>query len=752
MREFPGVQAPGVVTRTPLPTPLLRRVESRLETTARLCTLEPGLADEEERNPVAVHHIEEEKILFEARIRCGIRQAALHRVSGDPVFLGDAFTRRLGQVRRRHQRVDVFLKEDRGPRCIGCNVFRPVLHGRRHRLEADRRPRRRTGVRMARERNVPNHEAHSPFCPLPLREERLELGVGAPAVRALKIREEYNRHGARLNARCGRDLVTDRQRYFRAAGEQKQEEDEAGDPDHAGVLQRQDAGANEIREALALIVLENAVNLAEGLHDRLAKFLRTLHALVTTFVRARLAEGRAFDGVGECGDGAPLIDLRLRAFDLQLVEDLRELPGLLFRELELVREETKRTADTEVSTFRWAWRPVMTSRTEATTKERALGTRATTGTCVTTSTFRTTGVLPPMNKCRMHVFSDSPGLSRSRRGFTCGRHASHELQPSARGELAHPRGGALFCKQMRSGMVLVGVGLVAFGVVVACGDDDATVPSPATTDGGNTSSSSSSGSSSGEVDAGPTYTLDNVCDKTAPIICDLRKKCCAADYDEAGCISHQKTQCAADVAAVKAGTEDFHPELIDPCIPKFKDILEQCSFSWELLQMAGSTIGECQAFTGKKAVGDACERASECLPSTKKGDLTTCDEKTKKCKNLTFLVEGDACSLKDGTTGLCGTGLYCDVDFGTGAELKGFCKKATSLGVACNKDKTPFNLECGIGNYCDKTTAKCVVGKAAGAACTGPNLECQSLNCSNGDAGVCTAVDPLTKPAECKGP
>lgn len=298
-------------------------------------------------------------------------------------------------------------------------------------------------------------------------------------------------------------------------------------------------------------------------------------------------------------------------------------------------------------------------------------------------------------------------------------------------------------------MLFLGVGLVVFGVVAACGDDDATIAPPV--DAGSAETGSSSGSSSGD-EGGTTYTLDNVCEKTAPIICDLRKKCCAADYDEAGCLSHQKAECALDVAAAKAGTESFHPEIIDPCIPKFRSVLEMCAVSFDLLQQAGGTIGECQAFTGKKPIGEACMRASECAPPAKKGDLTVCDDKTKKCKVLNFLAEGDACALKEGTSGLCGTGLYCDIDFDSGAELKGICKKATSLGVGCDANKKPFNLECGIGNYCDKGTGKCVVGKPAGAACTGPNLECQSLTCSNGDAGVCTALDPLTKPEECKGP
>jgi hypothetical protein len=70
---------------------------------------------------------------------------------------------------------------------------------------------------VARERNVPNDEAH---LPRPLLEERLERGVRAPAERTLKIREEYNRGRARLDPRRSGDLVANRERRLRAACEQ----------------------------------------------------------------------------------------------------------------------------------------------------------------------------------------------------------------------------------------------------------------------------------------------------------------------------------------------------------------------------------------------------------------------------------------------------------------------------------------------------------------------------------------------------
>lgn len=270
---------------------------------------------------------------------------------------------------------------------------------------------------MAGERDVADHEAH---LALALSEERLQRGMGAPAERALKIREEYNRGGARLHLRRGRDLVTDRQRHLRAGrkqGEQREEQSPvADDPDeHARVLQREDAGAHEIREALALILVEDAVDLAERLHHRFAESPCALHALIAALVRALFTEGRALDRVCEGRDRAALIDLCLGALGLQLVEDLRELPGLLFRELELVREKAERTADAEVTAIPGPRRTAAwTEAAEDGASRTTPASRTTTG---TSFALRMTGGSPPMNECRMHFCLQLAGAISLPTGF-----------------------------------------------------------------------------------------------------------------------------------------------------------------------------------------------------------------------------------------------------------------------------------------------------------------------------------------------
>src|SRR5262245_22754714 len=113
--------------------------------------------------------------------------------------------------------------------------------------------------------------------------------------------------------------------------------------------------------------------------------------------------------------------------------------------------------------------------------------------------------------------------------------------------------------------VLVGT-VVTIGA--ACGgssSDDVMTPAGSS---GNASSSGSSGSTTGDASTtqeggATTYTLDNVCEKTAPLVCEMRKTCClaGAGYDEAGCLAHAKAECAKDVAEVNAGREAFHPEI-----------------------------------------------------------------------------------------------------------------------------------------------------------------------------------------------
>lgn len=295
---------------------------------------------------------------------------------------------------------------------------------------------------------------------------------------------------------------------------------------------------------------------------------------------------------------------------------------------------------------------------------------------------------------------------------------------------------------------------VGMGTVVACGgsSSDDTIKS---VDAGNTETGT------GDDAADGLYTLDNICDRTGPLICEIRKPCCEAasgpGFDQAGCLAEARKTCEADVAAARAGQATFHPERIDRCIPKYREVFAQCSVSVEVLQKYILELTECQAFEGQLPEGSVCERGSQCKPATNPNEASGCDDDTKKCRITKFLGEGDACTLGDGIPGICAEGLYCNVSFAS-QPFTGVCKKKTSLGVACAKDQEPFNLECGLGNYCEKATAVCTIGKAGNVACAN-DLECASVSCTKPDAGAdagstpgtCKPLKSLAKPEECKG-
>jgi hypothetical protein len=273
-------------------------------------------------------------------------------------------------------------------------------------------------------------------------------------------------------------------------------------------------------------------------------------------------------------------------------------------------------------------------------------------------------------------------------------------------------------------------------------------------DSGTITNSGDSGAGEGGGDDGGAYTLDDVCARTGPTICGLRKSCCeqTGGYDEQGCLAHANAECAKDVEAARGGRETFHPERIDGCIAQYQEIYKSCYVTFDLIYQALKVGSACNIFEGSLAEGAACTRTSECKPTGNANETVGCDSTTKTCKVTRFLAEGDACTIADGLPAICSQGLFCDVDL-TKQPAAGTCKTATPIGTHCDSTKT-FDLECGFGNYCNASGAVCTVGKAANASCQSA-LECQSLKCNGaGDAGpgTCGASEPLTKPEECKGP
>lgn len=283
------------------------------------------------------------------------------------------------------------------------------------------------------------------------------------------------------------------------------------------------------------------------------------------------------------------------------------------------------------------------------------------------------------------------------------------------------------------------IGFACLGaLVVACGGASS---SPI-----GDSASGPDGGAASRAEAGTTqaaYTLDDVCERTAPKVCELRRPCCQASfgYDEAACLAQAKADCEKDVADARAGRMTFHPDRIDACIEKYRSVLDECFETVDLLYRAFD-IAECRIFEGTLAPGAKCERDSECAKPSDPGAFVDCNDASKTCTATRLSSDGEACSFGDGSPGFCKKGLYCDIAIGT--SNAGTCKKATAIGEDCRADE-PLALECGLGAYCDEATGKCAPAKADGATCA-TAFECRSLACEK----TCQPAKPLVDEDECK--
>lgn len=259
---------------------------------------------------------------------------------------------------------------------------------------------------------------------------------------------------------------------------------------------------------------------------------------------------------------------------------------------------------------------------------------------------------------------------------------------------------------------------------VGCGDDD---------DGG----SGGGGSTPGEDG----YTLDNVCAKLPVATCEERKECCekGSGFDQAGCEARERTECEANVAEVKAGTMTFHPENIAPCFAMLEPYGEQCFLTLSDLYTFLEEFKICHIFTDQRALGETCERRSQCATSEVEDEAIGCNEGT--CSVVRFLAEGAACSVTSQDS-FCTGGLYCDADAET---MEGTCEKAAAVGDDCSSNP----LVCGLDSYCDPTAGLCTAPKAGGDACTS-HIECQSFVC-DAATSQCNPIRILSSELECKG-
>src|SRR5581483_8317759 len=208
-------------------------------------------------------------------------------------------------------------------------------------------------------------------------------------------------------------------------------------------LKRHHARADEVGQGRALLARQERVDLAQRLGHRVAQPLGALDAQRARLVGLGLVERVARHRVGEPGDGAPPVDLGLRALGLQLLKDARQLADLFLVELELVGEEAQGAPHAELAAA-----VVLAARGLARPLARiAAAPAAVAAVLVVTAATAAAGprafatavmaVLPPIHHAWMHSSPPLPGRIAPGGSMACGKNSSHVISSeSAAGGLS----------------------------------------------------------------------------------------------------------------------------------------------------------------------------------------------------------------------------------------------------------------------------------------------------------------------------
>ena len=250
------------------------------------------------------------------------------------------------------------------------------------------------------------------------------------------------------------------------------------------------------------------------------------------------------------------------------------------------------------------------------------------------------------------------------------------------------------------------------------------------------------GCGSDDEDDGRTYTLDEVCAETVPVICKKRESCCTASgvgFDQAGCEAHEMAECMQNVSDVEAGLMEFDGSKVDACIDAFDAFLAQCRVPLADLVRNLQSLRPCAGvWTGQKDIGAACTRGAECKPSADANTFTNCSDQGR-CQRVTIVGNGDGCNLTGDDVRICADGLYCDTQLVGNAT----CKQAVAVGQSCD----PLQQDCSLGAYCAIGSQSCDAAHGAGEDCV-VFSQCESLSCTGGQ---CDPAEPIVGGQECTG-
>lgn len=256
------------------------------------------------------------------------------------------------------------------------------------------------------------------------------------------------------------------------------------------------------------------------------------------------------------------------------------------------------------------------------------------------------------------------------------------------------------------------------------------------------------GSGGSGPDAGPKYTLDDVCQLMGPKICQERVSCCnqaGFGFSQSGCEQAWNKVCNADVTAVQAGNEVFHPAHIDDCLSALNTMYAQCWVGGAQYAPFLHVAILCGTiFDGNVPAGHPCERDGQCSASSDPNTLVNCDTTTHTCTDKHIFQSGEKCTVSNQEFDICDSGLYCKTSL---ISRTGTCAKSTAPGSPCDWTNV-YDLECGLGYYCKTGVASGTCTKAQTSGTCTNSLQCQSLSCSQLH---CAPVSPVVTHSECTG-
>lgn len=276
--------------------------------------------------------------------------------------------------------------------------------------------------------------------------------------------------------------------------------------------------------------------------------------------------------------------------------------------------------------------------------------------------------------------------------------------------------------------------LLAFALLVACGDDDGATPDAGAMDAG--------AEDAGALDAGPSDAgggedggsegdlARDFCEPLAALVCERADTCgCGAllpggGLDRAACTARIAAQCTTAWTPLSAGGARVLPERAAACVERIAELTPGCEAPGDAIVLA-----YCEPFVvSDAAIGEACASPfcaggegtcaeGECVARGAAG--ATCDSPLA-CATGLLCTADDTCAEPGGESAACGEDVQC------AAPLRcvgGACRALGALEASCGS-----TAECGALLVCDEgacaegATETCSPTDACGnlAACGAP--------------------------------